>query len=83
MLSNTVHGHGHVDPTSQQANLAREREKMKKLSSKKTKFDDLFKKKLTEFKDTINKNLKERFDKDLKRALYHLWKHYENCKKNL
>lgn len=81
MLSNTVHGHGHVDPTSQQANLAREREKMKKLSSKKTKFDDLFKKKLTEFKDTINKNLKERFDKDLKRALYHLWKHYENCNK--
>ena len=54
---------------------------MKKQGNKKQKFDDLFKKKLAEFKDGINKSLKERFDKDLKRALYHLWKHYENCQK--
>jgi hypothetical protein len=75
-------GHGQsMDNSGQQANLAREKEKQKKLSSKKQKFDELFKKKLVEFKDAINKNLKERFDKDLKRALYHLWKHYENCTK--
>lgn len=38
----------------------------------------MFIEKYAQFKDSINKGLKESFDKELKKALYQLWKHYKN-----
>ena len=55
---------------------------MKALGTQKQAFDQIFIQKYNEFKEQINKSLKERFDSELKRALYHLWKHYKNCLEN-
>lgn len=59
--------------------VARERERMKALGTQKQMMESLLDQKFKDFKNTINRNLKERFDTELKRALFHLWKHYKNC----
>lgn len=55
---------------------------MRKLGTQKQALEQIFNNKYLEFKDHINKNLKEKFDAELKRALFHLWKHYKNCQDN-
>lgn len=59
--------------------VAKERERMKALGTQKQMMESLLDQKFKDFKNTINRNLKERFDTELKRALFHLWKHYKNC----
>lgn len=59
--------------------VAKEREKMKALGTQKQMMEGLLENKFKDFKNIINKNLKEKFDTELKRALFHLWKHYKNC----
>lgn len=63
-------------------NLDNAKEKMRKLGTQKQALEQIFNTKYLEFKDHINKNLKEKFDAELKRALFHLWKHYKNCQDN-
>lgn len=57
----------------------KERERMKALGTHKQMMEGLLDQKFKEFKNIINKSLKEKFDTELKRALFHLWKHYKNC----
>ena len=65
------------DPSLEQAQA-----KMKRLGTLKQKLEKIFNDKYSEFKERINKSLKEKFDAELKRALFHLWKHYKNCLEN-
>lgn len=55
---------------------------MKRLATLKQKLEKIFSDKYSQFKEKINKSLKEKFDAELKRALFHLWKHYKNCQEN-
>ena len=73
-----MNDHGNTYETRMMA-VAKEREKMKALGTHKQMMESLLDQKFKEFKNVINKNLKERFDSELKRALFHLWKHYKNC----
>ena len=59
--------------------VVKEKEKMKALGTHKQMMESLLDQKFKEFKTIINKNLKEKFDVELRRALFHLWKHYKNC----
>jgi hypothetical protein len=83
-------GLGHSQPTADYGDygashesrmnaVAKERERMKALGTQKQMMESLLDQKFKDFKNTINRNLKERFDTELKRALFHLWKHYKNC----
>jgi hypothetical protein len=59
--------------------VVKEKEKMKALGTHKQMMESLLDQKFKEFKTIINKNLKEKFDVELRRALFHLWKHYKSC----
>lgn len=66
-------------PEQRSALIAKEKERMKILGTHKQMMETMLDEKFKEFRTVINKNLKEKFDNELKRALFHLWRHYRNC----
>lgn len=71
------------DNTELKKKIEKENEYLKELEENQIFFDKEFNKQLSKFKKDIQPELKEKFDKTLKKALHYLWKHYENIKKKL